>query len=334
MRPLRCVQQSAPSDAGRCVLDVESVFSKVEAYKRETRLCPVSRRAVSPPKLSCLAMATINASFVSAPRSIEQSNTAASPIHHQTMSHAALMRGRAEQRAGSALEKDLEKGAGAQQPHAQDLARSDSPDEDRDDLNTLAEAAAGNPELAIQQLLSTYNAAVARAISYDNFIWSTPGVTLAAHAFLFSIALAGVNSQASRIISMILSLLISLIIFQVFARHRQAEVAMSVWLQAFELRHSRIPNGILFPQVGNCKCPVGDSRLRLTSCGAPRRQHVAGRHRADRHGRAGHAHHDLRARRPLPQPGVSQRAPRWTTLSLPRLPPHERYAPYHDMPLT
>jgi hypothetical protein len=259
------------------------------------------------------------------------------------MSHAALMRGRAEQRAGSALEKDLEKGAGAQQPHAQDLARSGSPDEDRDDLNTLAEAAAGNPELAIQQLLSTYNAAVARAISYDNFIWSTPGVTLAAHAFLFSIALAGVNSQASRIISMILSLLISLIIFQVFARHRQAEVAMSVWLQAFEerhfaglkpedhlhsrglqlkkeLRHSRIPNGILFPQVGNCKCPFGDSRLRLTSCGDPRRQHVAGRHRADRHGRAGHADHDVRARRPLPQPGVSQRAQRCTTASLPRLP--------------
>lgn len=48
---------------------------------------------------------------------------------------------------------------------------------------------------------SRSNAAVARAISYDNFIWSTPGVTLAAHAFLFSIALGGVNSQSSRIVS-------------------------------------------------------------------------------------------------------------------------------------
>ncbi|PWN39193.1 hypothetical protein IE81DRAFT_350378 [Ceraceosorus guamensis] len=102
-----------------------------------------------------------------------------------------------------------------------DLRTLKDPSSEAEDASTVAEAAIHQPELAIQQLLATYNAAIARVIAYDGFLWSTPGVTLAAHAFLFSVALAGVNSQAARIISMSLSVLISFIIHQVFARHRQ-----------------------------------------------------------------------------------------------------------------
>lgn len=79
-----------------------------------------------------------------------------------------------------------------------------------------------------------YQAVAARRAQWDNLVWQVPVLSLTAQAFLFTIALGVGVSRTARIISALLSLIITLLSVSLMARHRQAEVTDALWLEAYE----------------------------------------------------------------------------------------------------
>jgi hypothetical protein len=62
-------------------------------------------------------------------------------------------------------------------------------------------------------------------------------MALSAHAFLFTISLASDSSKTSRILSMGLSFLITLLTARLFIGHMKREVSDRAWLSAFEKQY-------------------------------------------------------------------------------------------------
>ncbi len=87
-----------------------------------------------------------------------------------------------------------------------------------------------NKELlqVVYQTLST------RRLGYDNLMWQVPVLSLAAQAFLYTIALSNGNSNAARIISSVLALIISLMSIQLMSKHRFNEEVDSRILEEIE----------------------------------------------------------------------------------------------------
>lgn len=83
-----------------------------------------------------------------------------------------------------------------------------------------------------------YAVVAARRTQFDNLVWQVPVLSLTAQAFLFSIALAADAARPARMIASVLSLLMTFLSLHLMARHRQAEVADSQWLEAFEAQHA------------------------------------------------------------------------------------------------
>jgi hypothetical protein len=79
-----------------------------------------------------------------------------------------------------------------------------------------------------------YAAVVARRLQWDNLLWQVPVMSFTAQAFLFTIALGGGTSRAGRIISSVLSLVITWLSVTLMARHRHAELTDAEWLEEAE----------------------------------------------------------------------------------------------------
>ncbi len=79
-----------------------------------------------------------------------------------------------------------------------------------------------------------YASVEARRLQWDNLLWQVPVLSFTAQAFLFSIALAPDSRSIARIIVMLLSIVITFLSITLMARHRQAEVTDSRWLENFE----------------------------------------------------------------------------------------------------
>jgi hypothetical protein len=79
-----------------------------------------------------------------------------------------------------------------------------------------------------------YAAVAARRTQFDQLVWQVPVLSLTAQAFLFSIALSPDGTRTTRIIASLLSLVMTFLSLHLMVKHRQAEVADSQWLEAYE----------------------------------------------------------------------------------------------------
>lgn len=65
-------------------------------------------------------------------------------------------------------------------------------------------------------------------------MWQVPGLALTAQAFLMTIALSPGAGRLARVISGVLSMVVSFLSVQLLEKHRRHELADSIWLQEFE----------------------------------------------------------------------------------------------------
>ena len=79
-----------------------------------------------------------------------------------------------------------------------------------------------------------YQAVVARRLQWDNLVWQVPLLSLTAQAFLFTIALGNGTEVIARLVAATLSLVITCLSVTLMARHRQAELADSHWLEDYD----------------------------------------------------------------------------------------------------
>jgi len=73
-----------------------------------------------------------------------------------------------------------------------------------------------------------------RRLQWDNLLWQVPVLGFTAQAFLFSIALSPDTTSLARVIVMTLSVVITFLSMTLMARHRQAELTDSHWLERYE----------------------------------------------------------------------------------------------------
>jgi hypothetical protein len=74
----------------------------------------------------------------------------------------------------------------------------------------------------------------ARRSGYDTMMWQTPSLGMTAQAFLFTLALASGSSPWARLIAALLSLILSLLVMQLMAKHRRHELLDSLLLERIE----------------------------------------------------------------------------------------------------
>jgi hypothetical protein len=99
--------------------------------------------------------------------------------------------------------------------------------------------------------LPVYQAVVARRLQWDALLWQVPALSLAAQAFLLTIALSPDSGRATRVITSGLAIVAAFLSLHLLIRHRQAELADAHWLADYEQRHfSTIAHG---PQWRDCR---------------------------------------------------------------------------------
>lgn len=92
--------------------------------------------------------------------------------------------------------------------------------------------------------LPVYQAVVARRMQWDALLWQVPSLSLAAQAFLLTIALGPSTSRMSRLLAAGLAIVAALLSLHLLIRHRQAEVTDAHWLAAYEKEHfGRVVHG-------------------------------------------------------------------------------------------
>ncbi len=82
-----------------------------------------------------------------------------------------------------------------------------------------------------------YSAVAARRLQWDNMLWQVPTLSLTGQAFLFTIALGHDSSRTARVVSCLLSIVMTILSMHLMSRHRQAEWTDAHWLEDYENRH-------------------------------------------------------------------------------------------------
>ena len=85
--------------------------------------------------------------------------------------------------------------------------------------------------------LPVYQAVAARRLQWDALLWQVPSLSLAAQAFLLTIAFGPDTSRTSRLLASGLAVVAALLSLHLLIRHRQAEVTDAHWLAAYEQQH-------------------------------------------------------------------------------------------------
>jgi hypothetical protein len=83
-----------------------------------------------------------------------------------------------------------------------------------------------------------YATVASRRAHFDQLLWQVPVISLAGQAFLFSIALSPETARTSKIIASFLAVIMTFLSLHLMVKHRQAEVADSQWLEAYEKEFS------------------------------------------------------------------------------------------------
>ncbi len=83
---------------------------------------------------------------------------------------------------------------------------------------------------------TVYGVVASRRLQWDNLLWQVPVLGLTAQAFLFTTAL-GSGEMWSKVIASVLAITTALLSITLMARHRQAEIMDSHWLEAYEREH-------------------------------------------------------------------------------------------------
>lgn len=90
-----------------------------------------------------------------------------------------------------------------------------------------------------QQILSDiYKGLNEMRTSHNNLIWQTPALSLTAQAFLLTISLGPSESQVSRTIASIISIMISILSVQLIERHSYFETSYSKIIEQLEKEHN------------------------------------------------------------------------------------------------
>lgn len=92
------------------------------------------------------------------------------------------------------------------------------------------------PEISDEAI---YAAVAARRAGFDNMLWQVPIISFTAQAFLLTIALGPNTQPTARYISAGLAILVTLLSMILMARHRQADIADSAWLENLEQERGR-----------------------------------------------------------------------------------------------
>jgi general stress protein CsbA len=79
-----------------------------------------------------------------------------------------------------------------------------------------------------------YATVTARRLQQDSLVWQVPVLSLTAQAFLYTIALGPDSSSFARIVSAVISIVITVLSVTLMARHRQSEVTDAEWLTEYE----------------------------------------------------------------------------------------------------
>jgi hypothetical protein len=79
-----------------------------------------------------------------------------------------------------------------------------------------------------------YAAVAARRNQIDSLLWQVPALSVTGQAFLFSAALAPDARFVTRLLACLLSLTLTVLTLQLFARHRQGELTDAHWLEEYE----------------------------------------------------------------------------------------------------
>lgn len=87
-----------------------------------------------------------------------------------------------------------------------------------------------------------YNAVAARAANWDTLLWQMPALTIAAQAFLMTIALGAGTSQAPRIIALTISIGTLFLAIVSMARQRQSSITDARILAGMELNAGFAPD--------------------------------------------------------------------------------------------
>jgi hypothetical protein len=74
-------------------------------------------------------------------------------------------------------------------------------------------------------------------MQWDALLWQVPSLSLAAQAFLLTIALGPDASRTSRLLTSGLGVVVALLSLHLLIRHRQAEVTDAHWLAEYEQQH-------------------------------------------------------------------------------------------------
>ncbi len=90
----------------------------------------------------------------------------------------------------------------------------------------------------MDQSEGVYAAVAARRLQWDNLLWQVPTLSLTAQAFLFTIALGSDSQRLARVVSCVLSLIVTFLSITLMARYRQGELSDAHWLEQYEQTHS------------------------------------------------------------------------------------------------
>jgi hypothetical protein len=88
-----------------------------------------------------------------------------------------------------------------------------------------------------------YTAVALRRAQFDNLLWQVPVLSMTAQAFLFTISLGPDTTPTARVITCLLSLVMTFLPLVLFTRHRQSEITDAHWPEAYERRHEIFPGG-------------------------------------------------------------------------------------------
>jgi ADP-ribose pyrophosphatase YjhB (NUDIX family) len=90
-------------------------------------------------------------------------------------------------------------------------------------------------------LAISYQALALRANTHNNLMWQTPGLAMAAQAFLLTIALAPGMSLFGRVASCLANILISLLCIQLLGKHSKMELSDRRLMERIDTEYSLIP---------------------------------------------------------------------------------------------
>lgn len=120
--------------------------------------------------------------------------------------------------------------------------------------------------------LAVWQTMAARRSGYDLLMWQTPALGMTAQAFLLTLALGHDSTRWARLISALLSMMLSLMVMQLMAKHRRNEMLESLRLRELEDRFGMAKSIGFLPHDGPEKRDVTyhqyvHQRLRRTTPG-------------------------------------------------------------------